>query len=91
MLTIQLGFTACVCVYLVIAETLLIETLRYLRCEHEQESVNEPLTDHSAHFLGWPTPSRVSKILCWIAMMMGGAGERGVVVKNLQKCQINMF
>ena len=52
MLTIQLGFTACVCVYLGIAETLLIETLRYLRCEHEQESVNEPLTDHSAHFLG---------------------------------------
>lgn len=60
-----------VCVYLGIAETLLIETLRYLRCEHEQESVNEPLTDHSAHFLGWPTPSRVSKNLCW-----GWGGER---------------
>lgn len=59
-----------------------METMRCLSGEHEQESVNETLTNHHAHDLEWFTPSNVSKGL-WRVNTMG--------VKDLQMCQVNMF
>lgn len=74
-------FTLCVCVCVCgITVTQLIETLIFLRWEHEQETANETWTHLGAYALEWHISSRETKDLCWVMR-----------IKNLQRCQVNMF